>query len=116
MKSVTKKSSTKTCTTKSSQNNSTIAWIPLEPGMLLTDLNTNYWILPFAINPSTEITIKGEYPFCRYISFTTYGISKISPVISAYDAIILPDNLNTNPFLPKNNFTSSQRKYTITLK
>lgn len=112
MKSFTKKD----CTVKPSESNSKIPWIPLDPGLVLTDLNTNYWILPFTINPSTEIIIKGEYPFCRYISFTTYGLSKTSPVLSAYDTIILPDNLNTNPFLPRNNFVSPQRNYTLTLK
>jgi hypothetical protein len=54
----------------------TCAW-PDEVGadslnIALPDTNAVYWVMPFQVRADREITVTGEFPDARYMSFTVY--------------------------------------------
>lgn len=60
------------------------------------DANATYWILPYALNGSDTITLRGTYPKARYFSLNTYG-TDFDTVDTLRDSQIRPDS-GGNPY------------------
>ena len=45
---------------------------PYQIANLYPDGNSSYWIAQFELPPGSTLTLKGRYPYCRYISFALY--------------------------------------------
>lgn len=92
-------------------------WIqqPSDSLLMLGDFNASYYVFPYEVNPDTEIVIKGQFPYARYMSFTLIG--QIDTVIAtAPDQALIPDPGSTNPFLPGANWNANNRNYTIKIR
>ena len=92
-------------------------WIhqPSDSLLMLGDFNCNYNVFPYAVDPDTEIVIKGQFPYARYMSFTLTG--QIDTVIAnAPDRVLIPDPGSTNPFLPGADWDADNRNYTIKIR
>lgn len=92
-------------------------WIhqPSNSLLMLGDFNANYYVFPYEVDPDTEIVIKGQFPYSRYMSFTLSG--QIDTVIAtAPDRALIPDPGSTNPFLPGADWNAENRNYTIRIR
>lgn len=92
-------------------------WIhqPSDSLLMLGDFNANYYVFPYEVDPDTEIVIKGQFPYARYMSFTLTG--QIDTVIAnAPDRELIPDPGSTNPFLPGADWDADNRNYTIKIR
>ncbi|HMA83560.1 MAG TPA: hypothetical protein VKP59_04960 [Candidatus Thermoplasmatota archaeon] len=81
------------------------------------DVNSRYDIFSFFQDTGSYdcLKITGEYPFCRYFSFTLYDENTSTDFSSLHDAEIIPDNHHFNPFYLNTSRDVSQRNYTIWL-
>lgn len=89
-------------------------WIyqPSDSLLMLGDFNANYYVFPYEVDPDTEIVIKGQFPYVRYMSFTLIG--QVDTIIAtAPDQALIPDPGSTNPFLPGADWNADNRNYTI---
>jgi hypothetical protein len=92
------------------------AWaLRLDPNVVnffYPDQAANYWITELPAVPGETLTIRGEYPHARYISFTSYdGVFRA--VDGLNDQHILADAGSTNPFFPHALRTAVNRSYTV---
>ncbi|MET9492035.1 hypothetical protein [Nocardia sp. NPDC006630] len=55
------------------------------------DSGASYWILPYQISPTLNITVSGQFPDARYMSFNTYD-SRFSSFTAAGIDSALPDD------------------------
>lgn len=78
------------------------------------DEAANYWFSVLPAAPGTTLTIKGQYPHARYMSFITYNAAAQS-VDGLNDQRIDPDPGSTNPFLAGADRTVTNRDYTVTV-
>jgi hypothetical protein len=78
------------------------------------DQSASYWLDGYQAAPGTHITIHGEYPHARYMSFNVYDPAG-RPLDSLNDNQIVPDPGSSNPFLPGADRTVSHRSYTVTI-
>lgn len=92
-------------------------WIfePSNSYLIAGDLNANYYLFPYVVDPDVEIVIKGEYPFARYMSITAVGENDIS-LVGAQDYEIIPDPGSSNPFMPGANWNAENRNYTLVIR
>ena len=74
------------------------------------DANVFYWAAVFTTPDNAKLTIEGEYPYSRYMSFISYD-ERGRPVESLADYLINSDSVN--PFMSGNKRDSSYRKYQI---
>ena len=82
---------------------------------LYLDKAVTYWVTRLPVLPDSSLTITGEFPHSRYISFTTYD-PRTRAVDSIFDAQIQPDAGSTNPFLPGASRTALPRSYAVSVK
>jgi len=77
----------------------------------LPDLFVNYWEYSFSLAeyPNLMLRISGEYPKCRYFSFSTYNDDNGDVISGLSDFQITPDDGCVNPFVvtsdAKNTYT-----------
>jgi hypothetical protein len=92
------------------------AWLskldPTVTNVLYPDQFANYWTTVLPAVPGETLTIRGEYPHGRYMSFTTYANGQ--SVDGLNDQRIVPDPGSANPFLPGADRTVLARNYTVT--
>ena len=74
------------------------------------DANVFYWAAVFTTPDNAKLTIEGEYPYSRYMSFISHD-ERGRPIESLADYLINSDSLN--PFMSGNKRDSSYRKYQI---
>ena len=77
----------------------------------LPDLFVNYWEYSYSVeeNANLALRISGEFPNCRYFSFSTYNDENGEVISGMSDFEIVPDEGSVNPFVTpsenKNSFT-----------
>ena len=78
----------------------------------LPDLYVNYWEYSYSVeeNANLALRITGEFPNCRYFSFSTYNDENGEVVSGMSDFEIIPDDGCVNPFV-----TTSSAKNTFTV-
>src|SRR5438552_4514567 len=87
---------------------------PTVANTLYPDSAANYWITDIPAVPGETLTIKGAFPYSRYMSFTTYTPYLFS-VDGLHDSDIAPDPGSANPFLPGLDRYATPRDYTATV-
>lgn len=80
----------------------------------LPDTFANYWMAAVLDLPPEGITVRGEFPHGRYISFTSYRGSRTMDGLD--DLRIHPDPGSVNPFRPDADRTAAARSYTVHVK
>jgi hypothetical protein len=81
---------------------------------LYPDSSANYWITDLPAVPGETLTITGQYPHARYMSFTSYTPYLFS-ADGLHDTDIAADPGSSNPFLPGADRTVTNRNYTVTV-
>ena len=76
------------------------------------DANVFYWAAVFSIPSDAELTIEGNYPHSRYMSFASYD-EKGRPIESLADYLI--NSKSANPFIPGNKRYENERGYKVTI-
>jgi hypothetical protein len=67
------------------------------------DASSTYWVTPFPVDPALSISVNGQYPDARYMSFNVYDSSGSSFVSNGVysglaDYLIAPDAGSANPW------------------
>ena len=82
------------------------------------DTDTIYYYTRFQLPAGAKVTIHGQYPHSRFMSYTTYktinGVTGY-PATALIDAQIKPNRGSVNPFLPGARRDAVKRAYTITV-
>ncbi|MDF1703901.1 MAG: hypothetical protein P1U38_03945 [Aeromicrobium sp.] len=85
---------------------------PDQLNLFYPDEGATYWAAVLPIPPGGRIEVEGDYPYARYMSFTTY-----TPATQAIDGIndqlIGPDRGSTNPFMVGARRDLPDRDYTV---
>lgn len=76
------------------------------------DAATFYWGAAFTIPEGAKLTIEGNFPHARYMSFISYN-GEGQPVESVADYLIKPKPGSVNPFLDGADRSSSARAYSL---
>ena len=74
------------------------------------DSNVYYWAAVFSMPEGSNLELKGDYPYSRYMSFVSYDEGG-RPIESLADYLITSDS--QNPFIAGNNRLNFQRSYSI---
>ncbi len=92
------------------------AWaFRLEPTVtntLYPDEFASYWVTAIPAVPGMTLTIRGKFPYARYLSFTSYNVG-LQSADGLNDTRIAPDRGSVNPFLPGARRYDDQRTYTV---
>ncbi|RQO59807.1 hypothetical protein DBR47_10530 [Paucibacter sp. KBW04] len=83
--------------------------------ILSPDLGVVYWIAQFKLPVGASLSLEGEFPHARYLSFASYNPMG-QPVDSLSDLLIRPAPGSSNPFLPGADRQAKQRQYTVALQ
>ncbi|RQO56268.1 hypothetical protein DBR47_17140 [Paucibacter sp. KBW04] len=85
-------------------------------GTLLSypDTGANYWLTQFKLPQGAELTLDGEFPHARHLSFNSYD-QQARPVDRLNDVMIQPKPGGINPFVPGATRQASQRAYQLRL-
>jgi hypothetical protein len=78
------------------------------------DYNATYWITQISGAAGATVTITGQFPAARYMSFVAYAATTASTLSSLHDSAINPNAGQNNPFRAPG-ASSAQGKYTIQL-
>ncbi len=81
---------------------------------LFPDRYAQYWVAALVIPPGGAVTIDGEFPAARYISFNLYD-EQLAPIDALTDVEIVPAAGSTNPFVEAANRYASPRAYQLRL-
>lgn len=76
------------------------------------DSATFYWSAVFTVPANAKLTIEGQFPHSRYMSFISYD-EEARPVESVADYLIKPKAGSTNPFLLDADRNAKQRDYSL---
>ncbi|MEU4316087.1 hypothetical protein [Nocardia sp. NPDC024068] len=76
------------------------------------DTFANYWMTLVPAAPGAGVTLRGEFPHARYISFVTYSaLGEATDVVT--DTSITPDAGSVNPFPDGADRQAANRSYTV---
>lgn len=78
------------------------------------DEAANYWFSVLPAVPGATLTIKGEYPHARYMSFISYNAA-LQSIDGLNDQRIDADAGSENPFLTGADRTATARNYTVSV-
>lgn len=92
----------------------TVEFSPAKVNALFPDQFATYWLGALPLPPGGHLEIHGQYPYARYMSFTTYTY-QTSAIDGIPDVAIAPDKGSTNPFLAGANRLAKQRNYTVNI-
>jgi hypothetical protein len=87
---------------------------PTVANSLYPDSSANYWITDLPAVPGATLTITGQFPYGRYMSFTSYTPYLFS-VDGIHDRQIAPDPGSRNPYLPGADRRVAARNYSVTV-
>lgn len=76
------------------------------------DSHTFYWSATFTIPAGAKLSVEGDFPHSRYMSFISYDAGG-RPIEALADYLIAPKSGSTNPFLPGANRRAAKREYAI---
>ncbi len=76
------------------------------------DANTFYWSATFTVPEGAKLSVEGDFPHARYMSFISYDAAG-RPIEALADYLIAPQPGATNPFRPGANRNAAQRGYAI---
>ena len=79
------------------------------------DAATFYWAAVFTIPDGAKLSIEGNFPHARYMSFISYDGAG-APVESIADYLIKPEDGSTNPFIEGADRTARNRSFRINVK
>jgi len=95
-------------------------WGPTEKGSDFTvpqlpDLYVNYWVYSYNVeeNANLALRISGEFPDCRYFSFSTYNDENGDVVSGMSDFEIVPDEGCVNPFVVSSDASNTYTVYIV---
>jgi hypothetical protein len=88
---------------------------PTTFNILIPDHGVTYWLTQFKLPAGAKLSLKGQYPYARYLSFNSYN-SNSQPVDAVNDQQIQPDKGSQNPFLPNANRQTPKRNYTVNIE
>jgi hypothetical protein len=87
---------------------------PTVANTLYPDSAANYWITNLPAVPGETLTIRGQYPYGRYMSLTTYTPYLFS-IDGLHDSDIVAHAGSSNPYLPGADRYAVPRNYTVTV-
>jgi len=93
-------------------------WHVPEQNQAAPDSVAMYWYVKYQVPPGAIITLKGDFPHGRMLSFTTYKTVDGEPGIEntfVNDQTISPDPGSQNPFDPGVSRAVPNRAFTVTL-
>jgi hypothetical protein len=90
---------------------------PYQIANLYPDQNASYWIAQYELPVGARLTLRGRFPYCRYISYALYRPDPLGSFTATSEAIvdhqIAPESGSVNPFMPGNPRLREQRDYTV---
>ncbi len=90
---------------------------PYQIANLYPDSNASYWIAQFEVPSGATLTLRGRFPYCRYMAFALYRPDPLGAFTATGEAIvdheIAPDSGSVNPFVPGNPRLGEKRAYTV---
>lgn len=78
------------------------------------DTGATYWHAKYSLPEGAKLTLKGDYPFARYMSFNSYR-QDASPAFALKDQQIIASTGSLNPFSQGADRNNSNRSYQIEL-
>ena len=78
------------------------------------DAGVFYWAAMFTVPEGATLTLEGDFPHSRYMSFISYD-QRGAPVESMTDYLIIPEEGGVNPFIAGANRTSTKRRYQVNI-
>ena len=90
--------------------------LPIQKPNLYPDVGSTYFVAQYVLPEGASLTLKGEFPRERYMSFTMFkplGGGQIGPGDNIRDEEIVPDKGSTNPFIPGNKRGVKKRSYAV---
>lgn len=78
------------------------------------DEGAAYWSARFALPEGAQLTLHGDFPYSRYMAFTSYDVSS-EPAFQLSDFEIQPHPGSENPFISGATRLSTQRAYSVDL-
>ncbi len=90
--------------------------IPIQTPNLYPDVGSTYFVAQYVLPAGASLTLKGEFPHERYMSFTMFkplGGGQIGPGDNLRDEEIVPDKGSINPFVNPNRRDAKRRSYTV---
>ena len=78
------------------------------------DTNATYWVMPLDLAADDTVSVTGQFPYARYMSFNTYDGSGAS-YGALHDALVVADPGSVNPFLPDQSLDAADRSYTVSV-
>jgi hypothetical protein len=80
------------------------------------DSAITYLVTPFKNERDSTLRVHGNFPYARYMSFSTYSGKSMTLIDRIVDQSIVPDRGSNNPFLPSANRSAEPRSYTLTIR
>lgn len=80
--------------------------------ILYPDIYAKYWVAFLPIPPTGELTIEGQYPKARYMSYNLYN-PRLEPIDALADEEILALDGSVNPSIVGGDRTADNRDYSI---
>ncbi len=90
--------------------------LPIQKPNLYPDVGSTYFVAQYVLPEGASLTLKGEFPHERYMSFTMFkplGGGQIGPGDNIRDEEIVPDKGSKNPFIPGTNRNVKKRSYKV---
>ena len=78
------------------------------------DAGVFYWAAMFTIPEGATLTLEGDFPHSRYMSFISYD-QRGAPVESMTDYLIVPEEGGVNPFIEGANRNATKRRYQVNI-
>ncbi|MGW1743639.1 hypothetical protein ACWCPQ_33130 [Nocardia sp. NPDC001965] len=75
------------------------------------DTFADYWMTLVPAAPGTSVTLRGQFPHARYMSFVSYSSGTATGILT--DTAITPDTGSVNPFPAGADRQNANRSYTI---
>lgn len=87
--------------------------------ILYPDTSAAYWTMPFAIDDSSVLTLRGYFPDARYFSLQVYDQSgQLDPSMATTgftDYQLVPDAGSVNPWSSEDPYPADPQTYTLTI-
>lgn len=80
--------------------------------VLYPDIYAKYWIAVLPIPSEGELSLEGQYPHARYMSFNLYN-PRLEPIDALADSEIVPSFGSINPSLEGGDRLSDKRDYVV---
>ncbi|PTX53744.1 hypothetical protein C8P63_12630 [Melghirimyces profundicolus] len=93
----------------------TVKMDPTVVNVAFPDTNVIYYMGKYNLAAGDSLTMKGKFPYARYMSFNAYDPLG-QPIDSLADYLIQPDTGSGNPYLKNADPNLSPRDYTVKVR